>query len=178
MRAKVGEIITTGSSSLKLPQLVLLTAAPLSARQLIHSKQPPNAFIFNRQKTCLPGPFWLKTLLFWQWSTAHYTCWIAIERLLCQKHSSYYCKFLGFAWKNTNPNSSLTAFSWNINFYLLWDFCGGVCVSALNTFSVSKQLLMSGPKFSCHLNKRRYFFIFFFFFLSDPFFSKKLLDPA
>lgn len=53
-------------------------------------------------------------------------------------------------------------------FMPLWDFCGGVHVSALNTFSVSKQLLMSGPQFSCHLNKRRYFFIFFFFFSLWP----------
>lgn len=156
MRAKVGEIIMRGSRSLKLPQLVLFTAAPLPARQLIHPKSQWMHQFSTGKKVCLPEPFWLKTLHFWQWSTVHSACSIATEKLFCQKHSHHYCKFPSFAWENKNPNSSLTAFSWNINFNasvgLLW---GSVCVSALNTFSVSKQLLMSGPQFSCHLNKRR-----------------------
>ena len=100
------------------PNSSFLTAPHLSARQYIQSSHHMGP-ISNRQKICLPKPFWIKTLHFWQWSTVHSTCRIAMERSFCQKHSSYYCRLPGFAWKSKNPNSSLAFFGEIPTFVLL-----------------------------------------------------------
>ena len=95
--------------------------AQLSARQLIHSKQPPHGTNFQQAKKYVyQSPFESK-LHFWLWLTAYYICWIAMGRSFCQKYSSYYCKCPSFAWKIKNSNSSLAVFSWNIRFMLLLD---------------------------------------------------------